>query len=126
LKMPCYVRYNTLKDLTRSSFKLIDRVRQLNGQSMDADGKVTKRVPKGTSAYQAAWIVDEEDEYSDVDEDDDDQEIMDDDDENVEPAGADTGFPTFDDDEEYEHIEMNGKEKAEDEDEFDAEEEDRQ
>ncbi|RUS21181.1 hypothetical protein BC937DRAFT_93407 [Endogone sp. FLAS-F59071] len=33
--------------------------------------KVTKRVPKGTSSYQAAWIVDDEDEdeYTDEDED---------------------------------------------------------
>lgn len=94
----------------------------------DAAGKVTKRVPKGTSAYQAAWIVDEEDEYSDVDEDEEGQDMMedDDDDENVEPAGADTGFPSFDDDEEYELIDMNGKDKPEADDEFDAEEEDRQ
>lgn len=97
------------------------------GGSMTEDGKVTKRVPKGTSSYQAAWIVDEEDEeYSDVDEEEDDNQMMDDDDEDVEPAaGADTGFPTFDDDEEYENIDMNGKDKVE-EDEFDAVEEDRQ
>ncbi|KAG2182628.1 hypothetical protein INT44_005607 [Umbelopsis vinacea] len=103
-----------------------ERVRQMNGGE-DAQGKVKKLVPKGTSAYQAAWIVDEEDEYSDVDEDEDDQDMMeDDDDENVEPAGADTGFPSFDDDEEYELIDMNGKDKTEEDDEFDAEEEDRQ
>ncbi|ORX34364.1 putative ribosome biogenesis and assembly-related protein [Kockovaella imperatae] len=35
----------------------------------------TKRVPKGTSAYQAAWIVDEDD---DEDEDDDDEDEEDD------------------------------------------------
>jgi pre-rRNA-processing protein TSR1 len=92
----------------------------------DAAGKVTKLVPKGTSAYQAAWIVDEEDEYSDVDEDEEGQDMMEDDDENVEPAGADSEFPSFDDDEEYELIDMNGKEKTEEDDEFDAEEEDRQ
>ena len=32
----------------------------------------TKRVPKGTSAYQAAWIVDEDDEDEDDEDDDDD------------------------------------------------------
>jgi pre-rRNA-processing protein TSR1 len=96
------------------------------GEPMNDDGKVTKRVPKGTSSYQAAWIVDDEDdEYSDVDEDEDDNEMMDDDDEDVEAAGVDAGFPSFDDDDEYENIDMNGKDKV-DEDKFDAAEEDRQ
>ncbi|CAO3657801.1 unnamed protein product [Umbelopsis vinacea] len=104
-----------------------ERVRQMNGgEPMNDDGKVTKRVPKGTSSYQAAWIVDDDDdEYSDVDEDEDDNEMMDDDEEDVEAAGVDAGFPSFDDDDEYENIDMNGKDKV-DEDEFDAAEEDRQ
>ncbi|KAG2171939.1 hypothetical protein INT43_001415 [Umbelopsis isabellina] len=101
-----------------------ERVRHMNGNSNDGS-KVTKRVPKGTSVYQAAWIVDEEDaEYSDID-DEDDENMMEDDDEDVEPAGADTEFPSFDDDDEYENLDMNGKENEE-EDEFDAVEEDRQ
>ena len=33
----------------------------------------TKRVPKGTSAYQAAWIFDDEDEEEEDEEDDEDQ-----------------------------------------------------
>ena len=33
-----------------------------------------KRVPKGTSAYQAAWIVDDDDDDSEDDEDDEDME----------------------------------------------------
>ncbi|KAK4048762.1 ribosome biogenesis protein tsr1 [Microbotryomycetes sp. JL201] len=45
-----------------------------------------KKVPKGTSAYQAAWIIDESDGEYDHDEDDDDEdERMDD------AAGADDG-----------------------------------
>lgn len=102
-----------------------ERVRQMNGNGNDGS-KVTKRVPKGTSVYQAAWIVDEEDaEYSDIDDEDDENMMEDDDDENVEPAGADSEFPSFADDDEYENLDMNGKE-IEDEDEFDAVEEDRQ
>ncbi|WWD22043.1 hypothetical protein CI109_106531 [Kwoniella shandongensis] len=43
--------------------------------SSKGDKKRTKRVPKGTSAYQAAWIFDDEDE--DDDEDDEDEDDMD-------------------------------------------------
>ncbi|KAI8376255.1 uncharacterized protein BYT42DRAFT_498260 [Radiomyces spectabilis] len=100
-----------------------ERVRQMRSQ----EGKQTKRVPKGTSAYQAAWIVDEEDEEYSEYEDDDEEEMVDadigtmDDGDDVEPA---EGMSSFPDDDEYEEIEMEGKNN--DDDEFDAEEEARQ
>ncbi|RCI05342.1 hypothetical protein CU098_005966 [Rhizopus stolonifer] len=94
-----------------------ERVRRMRAESN------VKRVPKGTSAYQAAWLVDEEDQdYSEDEfEDEDNAMITDnmDDEDVVEPAS----FPE-DDDEEYEEIEMDQKEKEIDE--FDAEEEARQ
>ncbi len=37
--------------------------------------KAVKKVPKGTSDYQAAWIVAEEEEEEDEDDDDDDDEV---------------------------------------------------
>ncbi|KAG1459953.1 hypothetical protein G6F46_006023 [Rhizopus delemar] len=98
-----------------------ERVRRMRG--MDTDESL-KRVPKGTSSYQAAWIVDEDDQnYSEDEfEDEDNDEIMmeevDDEEDIVQPAS----FPV--DDDEYEEIEMDGKKQ--DEDEFDAEEEARQ
>ncbi|ORX57411.1 DUF663-domain-containing protein [Hesseltinella vesiculosa] len=100
-----------------------ERVRRM--QQDQASTK--KRVPKGTSAYQAAWIVDEEDDdfYSDEDEDEDqamtvDQEDYEDD--IIEPAGAMNGDVG---DEEYEEIEMEKADNQE-EDELDLEEEQRQ
>lgn len=61
------------------------------GSDAQAVPKRVKRVPKGTSAYQAAWIFDDEDEESvdDDDADDDDDEdassdIVDDDE--IEPG----------------------------------------
>ncbi|KAI8974683.1 hypothetical protein BDB01DRAFT_806081 [Pilobolus umbonatus] len=83
---------------------------------MHSDKVIKKRVPKGTSSYQAAWIIDEEDaDYSEEDEEDD--KMMEyEEDEVVKPA--------YDvDDEEYEDIEIGQKEEK---DEFDAEEEARQ
>ncbi|KAI8885076.1 DUF663-domain-containing protein [Backusella circina FSU 941] len=96
------------------------RVRRMRGMSGDGE---KKRVPKGTSSYQAAWIVDEEDaEYSEEEEEEEDAKMMeefDGEDDMVESAAA-----NFPDDDEYEEIEMEGKNANEDE--FDAEEEARQ
>ena len=104
------------------------------GRDMDEDvprnnnGKVTKRVPKGTSAYQAAWIVDSEDEdYSEDDDEDDDMEMtLDNGDDHVEPADLVFGSNSNNDDidEEYEEIEL--EEKGGYKDELDPEEERRQ
>ncbi|OZJ03380.1 hypothetical protein BZG36_04488 [Bifiguratus adelaidae] len=66
-------------------------------RGMTKDKPVTKRVPKGTSAYQAAWIVDDgsEDEYSD--------------DEDGDMTVHDENEPAEDEEaEEYEDIVING------------------
>ncbi|KAJ3123557.1 hypothetical protein HK100_011572 [Physocladia obscura] len=77
--------------------------------------KKTVRVPKGTSAYQAAWIVDS-DEGESVDNDDDDD---DDDDDSDEMDGIvsdnENSTPVHElnvEDEEYEDIELEGKTNA--------------
>ncbi|KAI9029985.1 hypothetical protein CLU79DRAFT_418195 [Phycomyces nitens] len=94
-----------------------ERVRAL-GRGPDGE-KLKKRVPKGTSAYQAAWIPDDENEdYSDYEEDADDMMMDDGDDVDSVGGGA------FDENEDYEDIELEEK-KAED-DELDLEEEERQ
>lgn len=49
----------------------------------------TRRVPKGTSSYQAAWILDDEDEDDDDDEDDDEDENIDDEEDDVEEDDED-------------------------------------
>ena len=70
-------------------------------------GKRTKRVPKGTSAYQAAWIFDDEDEDDDDDEDEDDEDTDEDgeldDEEDAESAGL------IGEDEETEEIELDSR-----------------
>ncbi|KAG0163285.1 hypothetical protein DFQ28_000191 [Apophysomyces sp. BC1034] len=102
-----------------------ERVRRMqSGMDEDAkNGSVKKRVPKGTSNYQAAWIVDEDDEdYSDYEDEDEDMDMMDDG-EDVEPA-ENTATATNFDDEEYEEVTMEGKQVEQDE--FDVEEEERQ
>ncbi|CEG62997.1 hypothetical protein RMATCC62417_00215 [Rhizopus microsporus] len=98
-----------------------ERVRRM--QAMETDGN-TKRVPKGTSSYQAAWIVDDDDQnYSEDEfEDEDGNDTMmteDADDDIVEPA-----YSSFPPEEEYEEIQMDSKEQYKDE--LDAEEEARQ
>ncbi|KAI8916941.1 hypothetical protein DFJ77DRAFT_325864 [Powellomyces hirtus] len=53
-----------------------ERLQRLGAGSKTEPPKKPKRVPKGTSAYQAAWIVDEnddEEDEDDVDDDDDDE-----------------------------------------------------
>ncbi|KAG0236041.1 hypothetical protein BGW42_004149 [Actinomortierella wolfii] len=94
--------------------------------------KVVKRVPKGTSNYQAAWIVDSDhssDEDMDDDEDEDDDMYEDDQDDDDLPS-ARAGQEDEEDDEEYEEVELESGErsrnKAEDEDELDEDEEAKQ
>ncbi|KAI8367404.1 hypothetical protein EDC96DRAFT_506702 [Choanephora cucurbitarum] len=94
------------------------RVRRM--RQMGEEGAV-KRVPKGTSSYQAAWILDDEDaDYSEEEEEEDVMMDQEEEDDMVEPA--ESAFPPEDD--EYEEIEMDGKNETKDE--FDAEEEARQ
>jgi pre-rRNA-processing protein TSR1 len=97
------------------------RVRRI--RNLDGEEENKKRVPKGTSSYQAAWIFDDDDaDYSEEEEEDGDM-VMDDGDEDddlVQPAS----IPGEQDDEEYEEIDMDGKDENADE--FDAEEEARQ
>lgn len=72
----------------------------------------TKRVPKGTSAYQAAWIVDDEDDDEDEDDDDDDEEDGDMDMEGEEGDvldGDGEGGDYDDDEEETEEIELDSR-----------------
>lgn len=97
----------------------------------DAERKPSrvKRVPKGTSAYQAAWILDDEDEnevVEDAEEDDGMQEDGDDLDEG--DLGAEAGFGRtvrFEgDEEETEEVELD--EKHDEEEELDDAEEERQ
>ncbi|WVR04426.1 hypothetical protein IAU60_001428 [Kwoniella sp. DSM 27419] len=63
--------------------------------------KRTKRVPKGTSAYQAAWIFDDEDDDDD-EEDDDDEDGMD---VSGDEGGVEEGFGRSYNDEEEEETE---------------------
>ncbi|KAI8871972.1 DUF663-domain-containing protein [Ramicandelaber brevisporus] len=79
----------------------------LNSSSLTNKPKRTKRVPKGTSAYQAAWIWESDNEDNGDEEDDDgsDSDGMDlsdaDDDEDV----------ASDDSEEYEMIDLDGEDR---------------
>lgn len=91
----------------------------------DSDKKKVKRVPKGTSAYQAAWIIDDEDDDEFDDEEDDDE---------MESAGEDDfggigkGFGRAKHDEETEEVELDERETEADDydEELDDDEEERQ
>lgn len=73
------------------------------GSSMGEGSKRTKRVPKGTSAYQAAWIVDDNDQDDDdEDDDEDDEEEMEVEDENEQPELAEAADGDQDETEEIE------------------------
>ncbi|KAI9323514.1 hypothetical protein BX666DRAFT_1887721 [Dichotomocladium elegans] len=98
------------------------RVRAMGRTDLFADGnatsgKVTKRVPKGTSAYQAAWIVDSEDEeYSEEEEDDSDMAMaVDNNDDDDVVAPAEFQFSSRDDEDEYEEVELESKQGYQDE-----------
>ncbi|KAI5454393.1 ribosome biogenesis protein tsr1 [Naganishia albida] len=84
-----------------------------------ADRKRVKRVPKGTSAYQAAWIIDEEedDEFDDGDDEDDDE--MDHAGGEAEFGGIGKGFGRARHDEETEEVELD--ERATEADDYDEE-----
>ncbi|KAI8049241.1 hypothetical protein BDF22DRAFT_700154 [Syncephalis plumigaleata] len=68
-----------------------DRVAKLrqNGEHVDGeeDDDKKKRVPKGTSAYQAAWIVDSDEDKSNASESDDYEDIDDSDEDDASMAG---------------------------------------
>lgn len=97
----------------------VRRMRQLDGEE-----QVKKRVPKGTSSYQAAWIFDDDDaEYSEEEEEDENMMMEDDEDDDDIVKPASSAFPD-EDEEDYEEIEMEEKDNYKDE--FDAEEEARQ
>ncbi|CAG8658781.1 18905_t:CDS:10 [Dentiscutata erythropus] len=83
--------------------------------------KIIKRVPKGTSSYQAAWIVDSDDDNSDgfSDEDGDINMCYEDDDSHL------SNYEANYDEEEYEDIEVESKQTGLN-DHLDPEEEDRQ
>ena len=66
--------------------------------------RIVKRVPKGTSAYQAAWIVDSDEEYSE--EDDDEDETMACDDDQEEESSTKQIEEEDEEEEEYEEIEL--------------------
>ncbi|WWC67672.1 uncharacterized protein I206_101584 [Kwoniella pini CBS 10737] len=72
--------------------------------SSTGEKKRTKRVPKGTSAYQAAWIFDDEDEDDDDDEDEDDMDVSGD--EDIDEAEEAYGRYEHDEEEETEEIEL--------------------
>ncbi|CAO3644260.1 unnamed protein product [Mucor hiemalis] len=98
------------------------RVRRM--RNLDGEEQLKKRVPKGTSSYQAAWIFDDEDaEYSEEEEEDDNMMMEDDEDDDDIVKPASSAFPDEDEDD-YEEIEMEEKDTYKDE--FDAEEEARQ
>lgn len=92
----------------------------------DLGKKKVKRVPKGTSAYQAAWIIDdEEDDFEDEDEDEDEMEDLE---EGNDFGGIGKGFGRAEHDEETEEVELDEREDDEEDydDELDDDEEERQ
>jgi pre-rRNA-processing protein TSR1 len=103
-------------------------MRQNNGEADGAKKIRVKRVPKGTSAYQAAWILDDEDEAELDRENDDDDEMAQDNGDDLDEVGVEAGFGRVRDDEEEleetEEIELDER-RVEDE-ELDDEEEERQ
>jgi pre-rRNA-processing protein TSR1 len=99
-----------------------DEMASAPGSSM-GESKRTKRVPKGTSAYQAAWIVDDDDGEGDEDDEDEDDEDMSEDGEGME--GGDVDGDLIGDDEETEEIELDSRTEAGHND-LDAEDEERQ
>ncbi|KAK8846734.1 hypothetical protein IAR55_005821 [Kwoniella newhampshirensis] len=77
--------------------------------SSKGEKKRTKRVPKGTSAYQAAWIFDDEDEDEDEDDDEDDMDMSGDDEDT---GGVAEGYGRDvedEDEEETEEIELDSR-----------------
>lgn len=92
------------------------------GSSMGEGSKRTKRVPKGTSAYQAAWIVDDNALGEEDEDDGDDGEMEIEDDEEV-VAERDDGENG--DEDETEEIELDSRTEGAHRD-MDADEEERE
>ncbi|RWS12235.1 pre-rRNA-processing protein TSR1-like isoform X1 [Dinothrombium tinctorium] len=74
--------------------------------------KIMKKVPKGTSEYQAAWIVENDDEGEENEDEDEDEEENEDLDKDMQPQNDDESEEENDDvitimDEEYETISVN-------------------
>lgn len=90
------------------------------GSSMGEGSKRTKRVPKGTSAYQAAWIVDDNDLEGDDDDEDENEMDVEDDDETLEINGG-----SDDEEVETEEIELDARAEGAHRD-MDADEEERE
>ena len=61
----------------------------------DVKKKKVKKVPKGTSEYQASWIVDSEDDESQLDEESDDEMKAIDEDEDESSSLSNTKLPNF-------------------------------
>jgi pre-rRNA-processing protein TSR1 len=99
-----------------------DEMASAPGSSMGGS-KRTKRVPKGTSAYQAAWIVDDDEGDDDEEDDDEDDDEMDM--EDMDGEGGDVDDELVDDDEETEEIELDTRTDAGHRD-LDADDEERQ
>nr|XP_034305937.1 pre-rRNA-processing protein TSR1 homolog isoform X2 [Crassostrea gigas] len=59
--------------------------------ALKAKTKLVKKVPKGTSEYQAAWIVDSEEEEIDDDESDDDEDMEDEEMMAMDDSGSESG-----------------------------------
>ncbi|KAI9594595.1 hypothetical protein BDF19DRAFT_444182 [Syncephalis fuscata] len=66
----------------------IKSMKQTSGNGPTEDGK-QKRVPKGTSAYQAAWIIDSDDENKDGSDSEDYEDIDDSDEDDASMEGMD-------------------------------------
>ncbi|KAJ1991558.1 ribosome biogenesis protein tsr1 [Dimargaris cristalligena] len=87
-----------------------ERVRRLRrgevgeGEIEMLEATVARRVPKGTSSYQAEWIMESENEYSDIGEDDDDDDGFDD--ASMDAASSDSEPEVEGPPEEYEDVEL--------------------
>lgn len=77
------------------------------GAGLSEEKPRMKRVPKGTSAYQAAWIVDDYDDDEDDDEDEEDDDEMAEGDEEVE--GQRNAAEEEEEEEETEEIELDSR-----------------
>nr|XP_019047469.1 pre-rRNA-processing protein TSR1 [Kwoniella bestiolae CBS 10118]OCF26399.1 pre-rRNA-processing protein TSR1 [Kwoniella bestiolae CBS 10118] len=82
--------------------------------SSTGEKKRTKRVPKGTSAYQAAWIFDDEDEEDEEEDEDDEDGDMDVSGDELGGIAEGYGRDVYDDDEEEETEEIELDERKED------------
>ncbi|RKP25100.1 hypothetical protein SYNPS1DRAFT_33053 [Syncephalis pseudoplumigaleata] len=124
----------TEEELQAAEERVAKMQRDVDAPETDADSKNKKRVPKGTSAYQAAWIVDSDndeddedgdgsgsDSYEDIDDsDEDDAAIEDEEEAEAHPANED------DNNDEYEEVALEDRSSQAGFQDLDPEEEDRQ